>query len=262
MLLSPMSEREANVPSSPSFATPRLINGPEECWFYHTMDLPEVGTVTGGWDLRGRFSDYIGHVDLKGKSFLDVGTGSGFSSFEAEKAGAADVISFDADNASQLQRLPWPYPDRPSESEEAVTLDRMKNGYWLAHRLLRSSSQAVYGDIYRLSHHVLQADVVFIGQILIHLRDPLEALREASLVAQKHLVIAEGMIENEAPVGIFCGGREIGNYYSWWQFSPELYRQYLDVLGFDVESRIQNDFYCETLGKYITISTIVARRRA
>jgi hypothetical protein len=114
-----MFEREYHVPPSPSFVTPRLINDPAECWFYHTMDLPEVGTVTSkeAWNLRGGFSDYIGHVDLRGKSFLDVGTASGFSSFEAEKAGAAEVTSFDAERASQLQRVP--YPDRPSESEEA-----------------------------------------------------------------------------------------------------------------------------------------------
>jgi hypothetical protein len=137
----------------------------------------------------------------------------------------------------------------------------MKNGYWLAHRLLKSSSRVVYGDIYDLSHHVEPADVVFIGQILVHLRDPLEALRQASLVARDYLIISEGMIRNEKPVGFFCGGREIGNCYGWWHFSPELYRQYLDILGFDIESYSENDFYCGPVNRSIPISTIVTRRR-
>lgn len=261
MLFSPKPEREASVPSPPSFATPRLITGPEECWFYHTMDLPEVGTVTskGAWDLRGRFPDYTGHVDIRGMSFLDLGAASGFSSFEAEKAGAAQVTSFDAANVTQLQRVPW--PDRPSDDAEAARLDQMKNGYWLAHRLLNSSCRVVYSDIFRLSQEVEPADTVFIGQILIHLRDPLEALRQASLVARNYLIIAEGMMEYETPVGFFCGGREIGNYYSWWQFSPEVYRQFLPILGFDVESINRNNYCCGHTQEAVPISTIVARRR-
>lgn len=262
MLFSPKPEREVSVPSPPSFATPRLITGPEECWFYHTMDLPEVGTVTskGAWDLRGRFPDYTGHVDIRGMSFLDLGAASGFASFEAEKAGAAQVTSFDAANVTHLQRVPW--PDRPSDDAEAARLDQMKNGYWLAHRLLNSSCRVVYGDIFRLSQEVEPADTVFIGQILIHLRDPLEALRQASLVARNYLIIAEGMMDYGTPVGLFCGGRETGTYYGWWQFSPELYQQFLDILGFDVESINRNNYHCGHPQEAGMISTIVARRRA
>ena len=66
-----------------------------ECVFYHSMDLPGLGTVEGQWDLRGRFDEYIGGIDVNGKTFLDVGAASGFLSFEAERRGAS-VISFDA----------------------------------------------------------------------------------------------------------------------------------------------------------------------
>jgi len=38
------------------------------------MDLPELGTVNdfGSWDLRGRFDEYVGNVDLAGNTLLDV----------------------------------------------------------------------------------------------------------------------------------------------------------------------------------------------
>jgi len=36
------------------YAAPRHIEELNNCYFYHTMDLPEVGTVAGDWDLRGR----------------------------------------------------------------------------------------------------------------------------------------------------------------------------------------------------------------
>ena len=71
------------------FAAPRHVEGPDECFFYHTMELPGLGLVRGQWDLRGRFDDYVGGVGVEGKTVLDVGTATGFLSFEAERRGAA-----------------------------------------------------------------------------------------------------------------------------------------------------------------------------
>jgi hypothetical protein len=82
----------------------------DDCWWYHSIDLPNFGTVEGQWDLRGRFSDYIGGVDLRGHTVLDVGAASGFISMEAEKHGASKVIGFDAENASQYQFMPHVAP--------------------------------------------------------------------------------------------------------------------------------------------------------
>jgi hypothetical protein len=55
------------------------------------MDLPDVGTVTGSWDLRGRFEEYVGTRPSCREAFPDVGTASGFLIFEAEKRGADGV---------------------------------------------------------------------------------------------------------------------------------------------------------------------------
>ena len=59
------------------YAAPRLVEDPADCYFYHTMDLPGHGTVTGEWDLRGREAAYLGNVDFQGKRVLEVGTASG-----------------------------------------------------------------------------------------------------------------------------------------------------------------------------------------
>ena len=53
-----------------AFQEPRDVHGLEDCYFYHTLDLPGYGHVQGEWDLRGRFDDYIGGVDLRGKTVL------------------------------------------------------------------------------------------------------------------------------------------------------------------------------------------------
>ena len=69
------------------------------------MDLPGVGQVDGQWDLRGDLRRYLGGVDVAGKRCLDIGTASGFLSFEMEKEGA-EVVSFDADDPSRIHLLP------------------------------------------------------------------------------------------------------------------------------------------------------------
>jgi hypothetical protein len=120
---------------------------PEECYFYHVTDLPGHGTLKQemSWDLRGRFDDYLGGVRVKNKSFLDVGTASGFMSFEAERHGAAEVYSFDADSFEYMEYLP--YTPQPLSLEDFF--DRMRSGYWFSHRALKSKAQAIYGNIIR-----------------------------------------------------------------------------------------------------------------
>ena len=81
------------VPESKSvFVEPRYVRDLDGCFFYHTMELPGFGEVKGQWDLRGRFDEYIGGVEVAGKSVLDIGSATGFLSFEAEKRGASRVV--------------------------------------------------------------------------------------------------------------------------------------------------------------------------
>ncbi len=49
---------------------------------------------------RQHILDFLGMPNLQGKSFLDIGCGSGLSSLAAWQAGAARVVSFDVDPAS------------------------------------------------------------------------------------------------------------------------------------------------------------------
>src|SRR3954466_14423864 len=99
-----MNERSAE---NSLFATPRVIEDLDDCFFYHAMDLPGFGLVRAHWDLRGRFDEYIGGVDLAGKSVMDIGTATGFLSFEAEKRGASRVVSFDMSDPRQQTFLPF-----------------------------------------------------------------------------------------------------------------------------------------------------------
>src|SRR5690348_833443 len=79
----------------PLFVPKRSVYNLDDCFFYHTMELPSYGVVRGHWDLRGKFDEYISCVEVSGKSVLDIGTATGFLSFEAEKRGASLVVSHD-----------------------------------------------------------------------------------------------------------------------------------------------------------------------
>jgi hypothetical protein len=249
------------------YVEPRHVDSVEGCTFYHVMDLPGVGRVGGQWDLRGRFGDYTGHVAVAGRRVLDVGTASGFLTFEAERHGAKEVVSFDADSASRISLLPLKdhisFINRPAWVESYEPHMRaMHGGYWFAHRALGSKAKAVYGDVYQIPSEIGVFDVVIVGQILVHLSDPIRALSSVLLRCGDTLVITEGMLDDEKPIAGLCARAALKNNWSWWHLSIGLYREVLTMAGFDIE-RIGSGSY-----KLITpegegsveLKTIVARR--
>ncbi len=224
-----------------------------ECEFYHSMDLPQVGSISGYWDLRGRFADYIAHTPIEGRTFLDVGTATGFLSFEAEKCGAS-VTSFDADGPERYEYVPG------NTSDDPASYLRLRNGYTFSHELLGSKANLILGDIYSMSQRVQPHDVVLVGQILVHLRDPLSALQQAAAASRDILIITEGSFESDLPVSVFLGGE---SPYSWWHLSTGVYRTYLDLLGFDITSVTKGQYTClhkDNLGE-VDLWTFVAKRR-
>src|SRR5271157_3419337 len=118
-----------------TFETPRDVRHADNCFFYHTLDLPGIGEVEGCWDLRGRFDEYIGGVRLRDKSVLDVGTANGFLTFEAEKRGAREVVSFDIGDAKFQHLLPFkddlyyetPRPSPPRHPEFDIKKSMLKS---------------------------------------------------------------------------------------------------------------------------------------
>jgi hypothetical protein len=241
----------------PSFIGPPPLPAIEDCRFYHAMDIPRIGPVPGIWDLRGRFSDYTGGIELRGKTLLDVGTASGFLTFEAEQRGAR-VTSFDAESTDQMDYMAFGYHNR------AEILRRTKNSYWFSHHYFKSRAQVVHGNIRNLSSIVPPSDVVLLGQILVHLRDPLDTIRQASLLAGEHLVIIEGSFESDGPMAAFLGTGDGAGIHSWWHLSARLYHRWLSVLGFEIIQTTKNKYRCNDpnlLGD-VEVWTFVARRKS
>ena len=228
-----------------------IVPALSECRFYHAMDLPGFGSIEGDWDLRGRFDEYIGGIDLRDQTVLDVGTASGFLSFEAERRGAT-VFSFDADGPERIQVVPPAMPD-------VRYFHGMRNSYRLAHHAFQSKATPIYGDIYRMSEVVPRCDVVIVGQILVHLRDPLGALHQAALAAKETLIIVEGMTDapsSDLPMAYFLGAQLP---YAWWHLSLQFYQVLLPKLGFSIKSVITKDYISHGSTPH-KLTTVVSRR--
>ena len=239
------------------YVEPRTISSLADCWFYHVMDLPGHGTVNhfGSWDLRGRFDEYIGGTDIAGKTFLDVGAATGFLSFEAEKRGAS-VTSFDVDNGDEVNVDPM-----TDASAKRAEVTKMQNGYWFAHRTLNSRAKAVYGDALKLSRYVDPVDIVMIGQMLVHVRDPIAVIEQACRTAKETVIIAEGSFDTDDPIARFMGALFPG-YNAWWHLSTGLYRAAFKLFGFEVRRVSVGHYQCNHPGALgmNEIWTFVARR--
>ena len=254
-------------PKTPiAFAPPRQIDDLSDCFFYHTMTLPGFGEVRGHWDLRGRFDDYIGHVDVKGKSVLDVGTATGFLSFEAERNGASDVVSFDMAHARQQNFLPFKdklhYRDPPAWAEEHnVEVEQWKNAYWLCHRLLNSRARVYYGDIYDLPVELGQFDVAIVASVLEHLSDPISALASISRLVRETIVVVTPLIDSEEKIARFEGSSDHPeNDFTWWTYSTALYREIFAMLGFTLDRITSSQYRYHYRDRLETRYTLVATR--
>jgi hypothetical protein len=229
------------------YAEPRSVSDLKECYFYHTMDIPGHGTITGNWDLRSKLDAYLGHVDFRNKRVLDVGAASGLVSFQVEQQGA-DVVSFDLDPNHDWDVVPfakWNYKEGFVERRESAR--KLNNAYWFAHQAFRSRAKMVNGNVYAIPEGIGPVDIAIYGSILLHLRDPFLALQNGLRLTTETVIISEvhrGQAQptTEPCLGFLPDAKTVEPKRVWWDVRPEWVIRAIGVLGFEdvkIEHHIQ-----------------------
>ena len=251
------------------YAIPRHITSIEECFFYHTMEIPGHGVVQGEWDLRNGVHEYLGRVEFNGKRVLEIGTASGFLCFHMESRGA-EVIAFDLSENQSWDIVPFSGFDYSQHlSERRSLIRRLNNSYWFCHRILNSRAKVVYGTVYSIPEEIGSVDIAIFGSVLLHLRDPFLALENALRLTRQTVIVTEVLGRRHLlfqilsklglPYMVFLPEyRRLAPMETWWTLPPEIIKRFIGVLGFEkTEVRYHSQKY---KGQKCLLFTVVGHR--
>ncbi|MEE9293558.1 MAG: class I SAM-dependent methyltransferase [Phycisphaerae bacterium] len=257
------------MPDNGIYAEPRVVTDLDECFFYHSMDIPGHGFVQGEWDLRNDVDDYLGRVDFKGKRVLEIGTASGFLCMELEKRGA-EVIAFDLSDQQLADIVPYAKADLEDHTRRSrVGIARINNSFWFNHGAHQSKAKVVYGTVYNMPEAIGPVDIVTFGSILPHLRDPFQALYQGCRFAKDTVIVTDVISRRYLPIfwlsrlGI-AAKVFLPDYtkseamLSWWILTPEIIRRSIGVLGFEDVTTIYHT--APYKGKKARLFTVVGKR--
>ena len=221
----------------PDRSSPSDTQSTSGATWYHTISFPDGSVTPGMFDMRGVARRVPWPEKIKGARCLDIGTCDGFWAFEMEKRGAAEVMAIDVADADDVD-LTWEARSRLSETASGQHGTRAAERFEIARRALGSRVNRVGCSIYNLDplKHG-KFDVVFIGTLLIHLRDPIRALERVREVCGGELVMVECV---DAAFDLFAPGAPCARLApypgQWWRHNAAGLSRLLRVAGFEVES--------------------------
>ena len=209
--------------------------------WYHTLELPGGVVTPGHIDLRKVAKRLLPH-DLRGRRALDVGTFDGFWAFELERRGA-EVVAIDLGAVEESQIPP---NNRELVEREAKQFDvKLGRGFENASELLRSRASKVVCDVLDLTPEAIggPVDVVFLGALLIHLRDPVRALERihevlvpgGELYQLEAISLPLTLRHPRSPVALM---QTLGTGFNWWYPNWATLKTWLMTAGFtDIRGR-------------------------
>ncbi len=234
-----------------------------DCFFYHSMTFPDGSKVLGDWDLgEESFSDYIGNIDVRGKTLLDVGTATGFIAFQAERRGAK-VTAYDLDGPASVRLVPSNstkyHTDHAAWEKQCDDgIAWLTNGFWYAHHRMKSNVRAVYCALAELPDRIPEMDIVIAGAFFEHISDPVSAIGFLSRIAKETLVFAfTPVIESD---DLFLKMYPSEHPWSWFTLSTGLLRHILEKVGFRITKIGSSRQYARFCDQWFVRPTIVAER--
>jgi tRNA (mo5U34)-methyltransferase len=195
--------------------------------WYHTFDLGGGVVTEGMFDHRPVVAKYLMPADLSGMRCLDVGTMDGFWAFEMERRGADEVTALDLDDP---ERLDWPASLRQVTQK---TLDETKERRFnLVKETFNSKVERVLRSVYELDTDLGTFDLIFCGDLLVHLKDPITAIENIRSVCRGSAIICNPIVRlrfgRNRPLAQFDGIDE----FQWWVMSEPAMARMIRAAGF------------------------------
>lgn len=214
--------------------------------WYHTLDLRDGVRTPGFVDHKDQLPFYGLPDSLAGKRCLDIATFDGYWAFEFERRGATDVVAIDIPDRRDLD-CPRLMLRDPEAFEVAGPLG---TSFKVAHKLKESKVERVEKSVYDLNpEDDGMFDLVFISDVLIHLRDPQLALERAFSVCRGEIIVADVYSPQldalNVPVAQFLSPSE-----SWWYPNVACLKQMMTVAGFEPVTEVSR-FQLDALGNPI-----------
>ena len=169
-------------------------------YWYHAIDLGDGLVTPGDYDLRTSWPAFQFPEDLRGLRVLDVGSATGYFAFEFEKRGA-EVVSVELPSLEDWDIL---HSERTQVVQSLIAFHQATTPQEAYHRHLTGPFQycqerlgsrvrRCYSSIYDLTPAFLGVDgfdLIYAGDILLHLFSPLHALDVLASLCRGTLVIS------------------------------------------------------------------------
>jgi len=137
---------------------------------YHKLFFPDGTILNGKFDMSKYLKFYNIPDDLSGMTVLDVGSSTGFFSFEFSKRGASRVVGIHNEPNSEVPNA-------------------MNN-------LMGTNVEFMTKDLFTLDESFGKFDLVFCSNVLQHVSDQVGALRKLRMVTKEHAIICTSIINN------------------------------------------------------------------
>jgi tRNA (mo5U34)-methyltransferase len=209
----------------------------EQQRWYHTIELPDGLLTPGQFDTRSALARIPFPSSLAGKRCLDVGTSDGFWAFEMEKRGASEVVALDIDDPLDYD---WPEP-RPQPGTGVIANQQagVNGNFALAHAALGSQVRRINMRAYDASPDSLgEFDFVFMGSLMLHLRDPVLALSRLRALVRGQFLSHESISlwTTLMHPRVAAATLHAQDYPRWWTPNLVSYRRLLRAAGFRISS--------------------------
>ena len=224
------------------------VAGLENYYWYHTVDLGNGLVTPGDYDFRDQINSFGFPEDLRGKRVLDIGSATGYFAFEFEKRGA-EVVSVELPSLAEWdiisdergQIVNHLMQRHKASTPEEAYVRHLDGPFRFCHKMLGSKVTRCYSPVYDLTLDKVggkKFDLIYAGDILLHLFSPLKALDTLSTLCAGQIFVTLDVpfYHADQPYMRFVGKESEGR--TWWLMSKLCLENMLKRVGFRTVTQV------------------------